>query len=284
MPEKSKSIPLNTFPLNIGSGIIISKFTVADLEFDKIREAHRDDYHIFFLLEQGNGIFEIDFRRFEINSQSITYIQPYQVHRGLSLEEGLFTVLLISSESLNPEYLSLLKEIAPTYPLQLDAVNFSTATKMGNLSAMIFERQNEKLHNTILKDICNSLVGFIISQFLLESHKAENSSRSEVISKNFKLLLDQHFIHTKSPSEFASKMNISTVYLNECVKRATGQTVSYHIHQRIILEAKRLLFHSSKSVKEIATELGYDDYPYFSRLFTKITGMTALTFRSKNLE
>ena len=45
--------------------------------------------------------------------------------------------------------------------------------------------------------------------------------------------------------------------------------------------AKRLLYHTDKSVKEIAFELGYDDYPYFSRLFTKSTGMSALTFRNK---
>ncbi len=284
MSEKSKSIPLNTFPADIGAGIIISKFTVADLELEKIREAHRDDYHLFFLLEQGSGIFEIDFLRYELNSQSITYIQPYQVHRGLSLKDGYFTVLLISSENLNPEYLSLLKEIAPAAPLPLDAVTFSIASEMGNISALLFERQNDKLHNAVLKDSCNSLVGFIVSQFLLHSRKADKPSRSEAISKNFKLLLDQNFTHTKSPGEYADKMNISTVYLNECVKRATGQTVSYHIHQRIILEAKRLLFHSGKSVKEIATELGYDDYPYFSRLFMKTTGMTALAFRNKNLE
>ena len=58
----------------------------------------------------------------------------------------------------------------------------------------------------------------------------------------------------------------------------------YHIQQRIILEAKRLLYHSGKSVKEIATEFGYDDYPYFSRLFSKVAGMNALTLRGKNLE
>ncbi|MDQ8141107.1 helix-turn-helix transcriptional regulator [Chryseobacterium sp. CFS15] len=284
MSEKSKSIPLNTFPSNFGSGIIISKFRVTDLEFDKIKEAHRDDYHIFFLLEEGSGVFEIDFRRFEINSQSITYVQPYQVHRGLSLEEGLFTVLLISTESLHPEYLKLLKEITPANPLQLDTATFSIASKMGDLTSMIFCRQEEKLHNIILRDSCNSLVGFIISQFLLQSYTTDKPSRSETISKNFKLLVDQNFVHTKSPAEYAEKMNISTVYLNECVKRATGQTVSYHIHQRIVLEAKRLLFHSNKSVKEIAAELGYDDYAYFSRLFMKVTGMTALTFRNKNLE
>ena len=52
------------------------------------------------------------------------------------------------------------------------------------------------------------------------------------------------------------------------------------IKNRIILEAKRLLYHSDKSVKEIATELGYEDYAYFSRLFAKTTGITALAFRN----
>ncbi|MBB5636811.1 methylphosphotriester-DNA--protein-cysteine methyltransferase [Pedobacter cryoconitis] len=78
------------------------------------------------------------------------------------------------------------------------------------------------------------------------------------------------------------KLNISTHYLNECVKNTTGQSISSHIQQRIILEAKRLLYHSDKSIKEIAAELGYDDYPYFSRLFTKVAGMSPKVFKKKN--
>lgn len=83
---------------------------------------------------------------------------------------------------------------------------------------------------------------------------------------------------------YAKSLNISTPYLNECVKTATGNSVSYHIQQRVILEAKRLLYHSNKSIKEIAGELGYDDYSYFIRLFVKITGMTPLAFRTKNFD
>jgi len=59
-------------------------------------------------------------------------------------------------------------------------------------------------------------------------------------------------------------------------------SVSHHTQQRIILEAKRLLYHSAKSVKEISFELGYEDYPYFLRLFSKVTGVTPLSFRSTN--
>lgn len=94
--------------------------------------------------------------------------------------------------------------------------------------------------------------------------------------------MEHNYTAIKRPADYAQKLNVSTPYLNECVKNATGYSVSHHIHQRVILESKRLLYHSDQSVKEIAARLGYDDYPYFSRLFSKITGMTALTFRNKN--
>jgi AraC-like DNA-binding protein len=68
------------------------------------------------------------------------------------------------------------------------------------------------------------------------------------------------------------------------VKAVTGKSVSTHIQLRVVLEAKRLLYHSGRSVKEIAGELGYDDYSYFTRLFTKVVGMTPIAFRDINRE
>ena len=74
------------------------------------------------------------------------------------------------------------------------------------------------------------------------------------------------------------------INLNECVRNATGYSVTYHIQQRVVLEAKRLLYHSDKSVKEIAAGLGYEDYSYFVRLFTKVSGITPAAFRNKNFD
>lgn len=284
MAKKSKSIPLNSFPEVFSPGIVIVKTSVKDLELDKISEAHRDDYHLFFMLEKGNGMFEIDFQQYELTSSSVMYIQPYQVHRGLSLEDGVFSLLLISNENLHPEYLKILKEIAPAEPLKLHKETFSIASEISNLCIKLYEKKDEKLYHLLLKDSCNTLVAFIISQFLVQSKQLDKPSRSEIITKEFKLLLEHEFFRIKSPNDYAEKLKISTVYLNECVKKVTGQTVSYHIQQRIILEAKRLLYHSSKSVKEIATELGYEDYSYFSRLFTKVSGISAVSFRNKNIE
>lgn len=140
------------------------------------------------------------------------------------------------------------------------------------------------MYELILKESSNTLVAIIASQYLAQSKPVDLHSRFELINKAFKLKLERDFATVKSPAAYADSLNISTPYLNESVKATTGHSVSHHIQQRIVLEAKRLLYHSGNSVKEIAAELGYNDYSYFTRLFVRVTGMTPVTFRTKNLE
>jgi len=66
------------------------------------------------------------------------------------------------------------------------------------------------------------------------------------------------------------------------VKDITGFAVSYWIRQEVIMEAKRLLYYTHFTVKEIAINLGYSDTAYFIRLFRKTTGEPPLRFREKS--
>jgi len=285
MPKKTQSIPINTMADMFGAGVAIGKASIKDLQtFEQAEQSHRDDYHIFFLLEKGNISFEIDFQRYNIKPLSVIYIHPNQVHRMGSFENVTASFWAISNENLNPDYLKLLEEISPVKPLTLDEETFSIISEAVSLCLKLSERKLEKLYHILLKNSCNTLIALVASQYLEQSKSTDLLSRFEIITKAFKAVLEQNFVTTKRPTDFAQILNISTPYLNECVKKSTGQSVSYHIQQRIILEAKRLLYHSDKSVKEIAADLGYEDYTYFSRLFTKVGGMTALTFRKKNLE
>jgi AraC-like DNA-binding protein len=74
-------------------------------------------------------------------------------------------------------------------------------------------------------------------------------------------------------------LHISEPYLNEALKKTTGSTVSFWIKFRMLTEAKRLLYFTDLNVKQIAGELGFENHSYFSHLFYKETGMTALGFR-----
>jgi len=283
--KKKKSIPVNSFNDKYREGIIIARASLNGLPNSKeIEQSHRDEGHLFILQERGTTYIEIDFQKHKIKAPALIYIHPNQVHRLIKFENATFGTWMITSENLHQEYIRLLEDLTPVKFLSLKKEPLSIISEMLSLCINFSQRKDEKLYYSILKESCNTLVALVISQYLSLSKSTDQISRFTVITKAFKLSLEQNYIEIKSPTEYAKNLNISTAYLNECVKTTTGHPVSYHIQQRVILESQRLLYHSDKSIKEIASELGYDDYSYFTRLFTKVTGMTPLAFRNKNLD
>ena len=271
-----------------GEGIAVEKIELhpSDLvninAHEKGNLAHRHDGHSFFLLESGTVQIQIDFEAYTITPWSIIYIHPDQVHRTESSESITVSSLVITDENLNVEYLKLLDDISPAKPLKLTKEVFSVLSESSSLCIKFSERKTDRLYHSLLKDSCNALVALILSQYLAVAKGTDKLSRFEVVTRAFRKILEHDYCTSKRPADYAEKLHISTPYLNECVKNTTGFSVSYHIQQRVVLEAKRLLYHSNRSVKEIAADLGYDDHPYFSRLFNKVAGMSALAFRNKN--
>jgi len=285
MPKKTTAIPINTLPAGIREGIVISRSSLdGSPNAEEVERSHRDNGFVFILQEKGNTHIEIDFQKHNIKASSLIFIHTNQVHRLIGFKNAVVSSWIITAENLHPEYLRLLEDIAPANVLSLKPEALSIISETAAMCIKLSERQHEKLYDSILKESCNTLVALVISQYLAQAKSTDKFSRFEIVTKEFKSALERNFTTIKSPTAYAESLNLSTPYLNECVKATTGHPVSYHIHQRVLLEAKRLLCHSDNSAKEIAVELGYDDYSYFNRLFVKNVGMTPLTFRKKNLE
>jgi len=283
MPRKIKSIPVNHFGDDPSEGISIEKLAFEDLpDLGEWEQPERHDRHSFFLLEKGSVTMEIDFERRLIQSPGVIYMHPDQVHRIIGFDNVIVTACAITNESLSPEYQQLLEDINPAAPVTLPADLFGLLSEASALCIKIAEREKDHLYYTLLKDQGNILVGLIISIYIAQDRTADKLTRSEFVTKAFRKSLAQNFTEIKRPADYAEKLHLSTAYLNECVRSVTGHPVSHHIQQRVILEAKRLLYHSDQSLKEIAAVLGYDDYSYFSRLFTKVVGVAPLAFRHKN--
>lgn len=272
---------------NISQGIAIDKISIKKSDFkteeqyEEASQSHRDEGHTFHIVEKGSILIEIDFQKYKIKAPVVVYMHPNQVHRILDFTKMTVCSLAIKNENLNSDYLRLLEELAPAKPLALTRKMYINIFETFSLCLNFSKQKDNKLHHLLLRDSCNALVALIISAFLSQSKSSNKLSRAELITRSFQQLLEKHYCTIKRPTEYAKQLNISTHYLNESVKNTTGSSVSRHIQERVILEAQRLLYHTDKSVKEIAFELGYDDYPYFSRFFTKAAGMSALTFRNK---
>lgn len=81
----------------------------------------------------------------------------------------------------------------------------------------------------------------------------------------------------------ASELSLSARYLSDLLKQETGKTALEHIHISLIVEAKNLLLSSDKTIAETAYQLGFENPPYFSRLFKKEIGITPTEYREQFL-
>lgn len=81
----------------------------------------------------------------------------------------------------------------------------------------------------------------------------------------------------------AEALNVSSRYLSDLLKQETGKTAIELIHIFLISEAKNLLMGAGHNIAETANALGFDNLPYFSRLFKKEIGMSPNQFKKINL-
>lgn len=287
MPKSNKNIPVNAMDDDFSMGIAIDRINIKKsafkkaLQYEEATRSHRDDGHTIHLVEKGSVLIEIDFQRHKITAPAVVYMHPNQVHRILEFNNVTVCSLAIRNEQLHTDHLTFLEEIAPAKPLPLTKETYTNIFNTFSLCLHFAAQRSNRLYQLVLRDSCNTLVALVTSAFLSQEKSPGKLSRPEAVTKSFKQLVEKKYRTIKRPAAYAAQLNISTHYLNECVKNNTGLSVSRYLQDRIILEAKRMLYHTDKSVKEIAVYLGYEDYPYFSRLFTKITGIPALAFRNK---
>lgn len=279
MRRKSVEIPLQILEDDYSDGFSIDKLSLEDLiQIEGAQQAHRHDFHFFLLLEKGKVSVEIDFEKYNLEEQSLFYLHPHQVHRILKLKNTTAYILAVKNEWLQRDQITTLDQIAPLRPLVPHADALFLLQQSIQL-CMAIHQQKGPFYAKALRDAVKTFISLFIEQFLGAFNPAKKPSRSEAIAYKFHLLIQQNFIAQKRPGQYAQQLNISTAYLNECITKTTGLSASYHINQRVILEAKRLLYHADESVKEIAIALGFDDVAYFSRLFKKHVGTTAINFR-----
>lgn len=143
----------------------------------------------------------------------------------------------------------------------------------------------DRLAKATARRLSETFIGIVAEAVeRINLQQTKHSRRHIEIVLSFRRLLAEHLATSRQPSYYASLLNISTVYLNEVVKGVTGMNATLYIKNEVVLQAKRLLVHTSLTVKEISGRLGIDDYAYFSRLFTQATGISPTLFRERNLE
>jgi len=271
--------------------------TALGFEFYKLEEAynpydatlpHRHNYYEILYFKESGGNHEIDFASHPVVAHSLHFISPGQVHLLRRDKHVTGYVLSFSKDFCYAETAGM--EFIDSFPFFNNPYAASIVRlenkEQKNVSELISKIQTEYFSNG--DDKANMLSSYLTILLVTAKrlYKPQSISgkpmpgRSE-LTRRFKMAVEKSFIKIKSVNEYSEMLSITSGHLNDTVHHDTGRTASEIIHERIILEAKRLLYRSEKSIKEIAHALGYDDPSYFVKFFKSHVDDTPENFRKK---
>ncbi len=247
---------------------------------------HRHNYYAIIWVKKGKGVHRLDLDKFDVEDNSVYCISPGQVHL-LSVErpvEGYVISFTTDFINVSSESFAMVFESGI-----FNAFGHSPVIKVGadvqpDLEEMALKmfREYENyflLRAEILRGLLKIFLIYLTRNFA-ETTPEGLQSRNYQTVRSFFLLVDKYYTTKKLVSDYAGELAVTPNYLNEVVKKITGHPASYHLQQRIVLEAKRLISFSSLSMKEIAYKLGFDDAAYFSRYFKKVSGQNFKDYKN----
>jgi AraC-type DNA-binding domain-containing proteins len=245
--------------------------------------AHKDDYYVLAFIKKGEATFLIDFKEYLLEKNTVFCITPGQVHLPKTFSKITGWFLAVDAMFVREEYKKIFDKLSflnikPT-------LDVATIEELDLCVSLINRRSDDGneggIDRIVYNDLISSFIGLIADAYQKEFPVMMVESRAMAITSQFRELLSANFQKMKRPNEYASQLNISVVYLNEAVKKTTGYSVQGSILNEVIIQAKRLLYYTSLSIKEVALQLGYEDWAYFTRIFTKATGMSPSLFRKR---
>ncbi|MBS1541915.1 MAG: helix-turn-helix domain-containing protein [Bacteroidetes bacterium] len=246
-------------------------------------------YYTFIWNQGGSKNWEVDTLPLAIPSHAIFSLSPGQV---ISVSGSSDECVIIQ---FNREFYCLqdhdhevscngmlFNGVLSTPMLLLDEVE---QRSFGVLLEVITEEFNQK------DEVQVEMLKTVLKRFIIKCTRLAKNQFADClivpqeldIIRHYSALVEKHFRSLHRVTDYADMLNKSPKTLSNVFKALGDRTPLQIIHERIILEAKKLLLYTDKSVKEISFELNFPDPVQFSRLFKNETGLTPGDFKKNGI-
>ncbi|MBS1519573.1 MAG: helix-turn-helix domain-containing protein [Bacteroidetes bacterium] len=254
--------------------------------FDHVQ---RNNYYTVVINLSGSGKLKSDFTIYDFTGQVMMCFSPYQPFMISPVDELNGVVL-----NFHPDFFCIhlhQKEVACNGVLfnNIYQPPFITLTdKDVTILLNIIEQMQAEMQNAALAqyELLISYLKILLihgSRLRVEQNplaSAEVSGLKEpFVLQHLKDAIEEHFKTKHSPADYADLLNISPKALAKITKNHFNKTLTNMIAERIVIEAKRELYLTSKPVKFIAYELGFNDEFYFSRFFKNNADVSPQLYR-----
>jgi AraC family transcriptional regulator, transcriptional activator of pobA len=288
MRRKIPVYPLSDYSggMTLTSEIFVGTFEESIQQRPNRLTIHRHNYFELFFLE-GKGEHFNDFEVYKIETPTIVCVSPGQVHFWKN-KESLRGPMICFTQEFAEKYASAdysLLQHRFWFPAGNPPVIPVSKEQARDIAMLLDEIQREFKAGAEGSDrIVRLLLQLILlkmNRLYLAGNVTQGSRREAELVRNFLVKLEHNLGVASSVSSYAALLSVSPETLSETVKKETGKTPGTLIRERVLLEAKRLLLHTSLNVSEIAYQLLFKDPSYFNRFFRRSTGNTPAEFRKQ---
>jgi AraC family transcriptional regulator, transcriptional activator of pobA len=252
---------------------------------DGIRFPHRHDFYYLLFITSGKGTHTIDFKTYPVTKNQLFFMSPGQVHQW-DIKPGTKGFTLFFDKALFDYTNFKIEEEWSFFHNFIDEASFIVPKAQQKpltdwFSWVLKEYTASTQHQDhIIKHLVSALLYKINDT--VSSHKTTANTTSKGIIRKFELLIDDHFLTEHQLAFYANKLCVSANYLNALCQKTLAKSAKELINQRLLLESKRLLQHSSMPVNDLSDYLNFHSPSYFIRFFKKHEDMTPVAFKTKN--
>ncbi len=226
----------------------------------------------------GEGRYWVDSISYQIMPYDIHLVTPGAIVRGVENITGY--AFVFSNQFLQELELQCGISLGCLFSVHALPFSIPSCPKLKDKIRSYTDLIVDELESNGSREAIIKLISIVFSYiFNCEAgHSNSRSIDSERVCQLIKLI-DIHFLQEQGATFYASQLSISERSLSRMTKVLLGQTVTQLIQKRLMVEARKLIVSSNKPIKEIAFSLGYSDNAYFSRVFKKWHGVSALDFK-----
>lgn len=265
-------------------------FRVIHFDDDKhFNRMQRLPWFSIILVSEGDGELKADFADYQISSGSILFFSPFQPFMidGTTLKGVMI--------NFHPDFFCIFRH---RNEVACDGILFNTPNdppffkipenEISSIYSIIEHITGEMSaaglaqHDLLIAYLKILLIRAIRIKSLkcTTSLPLDQDPTEAALLRQLNRMIEAHFKTKHSVGEYAELLNIPTKTLGRIVKNHFQRTLTEIIAERIVMEAKRELNFTSKTLKEIAYDLGFNDEYHFSRYFKNKIKVSPQSFRN----
>jgi AraC-like DNA-binding protein len=257
------------------------------------QRTQRPRFHLLVLYTEGEGLEEVDFVRHRCRAGTLLHVHPGQVIRYVSVTQAEAHLILFTPEFIWHEGATGNAAAEANLRGNIELLSqFELEDRDFQATRTLFEVLEREYEATDGGKLSESILRHLLMALLLRIDQAALSSRAPLSvplaqHETFARLrreLEKGFFQTRTVQDYARILGCAPKTLNRASMLIAGVPVKQFIDERVALEAKRLLAHTTLHVAEIATRLGFSEPTNFVKFFRRSTGVLPTDFREAQLE